>query len=110
MINYYSALGKLNSNIIAVRVVKEAVEKGFDMQLGKVERSLLYMPLMHSEDLDVHDELAVPKLGEVGSAKYEEMHRNIIARFGRYPHRNRILNRESTAEEVEFLKEPNSSF
>lgn len=67
---------------------------------------------MHSESLDVHDKALTlfEKLGIESSLKFEHAHRDIIVRFGRYPHRNKILVRESTQEEIEFLKTPGSSF
>ena len=81
----------------------EHIEKG---------KSFLYMPLMHSESKVVH-KLAVEAftaLGPDGTLEFEMKHKVIIDRFGRYPHRNEILGRESTPEEVEFLKGPDSSF
>lgn len=70
------------------------------------------MPYMHSESLEAHDEavLLFKKLGFEDNLKFEHAHRDIIVRFGRYPHRNKILERESTEEEVEFLTQPGSSF
>ena len=70
------------------------------------------MPFMHSESKEVH-ETAVEifnKPGMEGAYDYELKHKAIIDRFGRYPHRNEILGRESTPEEIEFLKEDGSSF
>ena len=70
------------------------------------------MPFMHSESKEVH-EIAVElfnKPGMEGSYDFELKHKAIIDRFGRYPHRNEILGRESTPEEIEFLKEDGSSF
>lgn len=77
------------------------------MQLGGV----LYLPCMHSEPLLMHDEAvhlytAEPELAF--QLDFEHRHRNIIARFGRYPHRNAILGRTSTEEELAFLQEPGS--
>ena len=70
----------------------------------------MYMPYMHSESLVVHDE-AVKLFGQEGmSLDYEMRHKKIIERFGRYPHRNEILGRQSTPDEIKFLKEPGSSF
>lgn len=70
------------------------------------------MPYMHSESAFIHEEALrlFETLGDPSSLKYEILHKKIIDRFGRYPHRNAILGRESTAEEIAFLKEPNSSF
>jgi uncharacterized protein (DUF924 family) len=79
---------------------------GADREVSKDKRSFFYMPYMHSESLDVHKE-AENLFKEYGGdlLKYEETHRNIIEKFGRYPHRNKILKRESTKEEISFLKE-----
>ena len=75
-------------------------------------RQFMLMPMMHSENLAVQD-AALPLFKKYASEKdfeYAEKHRVIIARFGRFPHRNVILGRKSTNEEVEFLKRPGSSF
>ncbi len=75
-------------------------------------RKFALMPFMHSESKGIH-EIAVPifeDLGDEGTTKYEYLHKDIIDRFGRYPHRNEDLGRESTEEELEFLKQPGSSF
>ncbi|NCP67380.1 DUF924 domain-containing protein [bacterium] len=96
----------------ALSVSKNAIEKGFDMALDTEKRRFLYMPYMHSEDKSVH-EVAVKLFTDLGNAQtleYELKHKAIIDRFGRYPHRNKILGRTSTAEELEFLEQPNSSF
>ena len=75
-------------------------------------RQFMLMPMMHSENLAVQD-TALPLFKKYASEKdyeYAEKHRDIIARFGRFPHRNVILGRKSTNEELEFLKQPGSSF
>ena len=75
-------------------------------------RQFMLMPMMHSENLAVQD-TALPLFKKYASEKdyeYAEKHRDIIARFGRFPHRNVILGRNSTNEELEFLKQPGSSF
>jgi uncharacterized protein (DUF924 family) len=100
------------SDEFALEAAKEAIEKGYDKELDINYRSFLYMPFMHSESVNVH-EIAMKlfnQKGLEGSYDYEIKHKNIIDRFGRYPHRNKILGRESTPEEIEFLKEPDSSF
>lgn len=97
---------------LALKLAQEAVATGDDQKLPLEQRTFIYMPYMHSEDKTVHEE-AVKLFSQKGledALKYEVMHKNIIDRFGRYPHRNKILGRESTAEEIEFLKGPNSSF
>ena len=85
---------------------------GADGALNPVERSFLYMPYMHSESLKIH-EVAVGLFrsnGLSGNLDFELKHKAIIERFGRYPHRNAILGRVSTEEEIEFLQQPGSSF
>tara|TARA_B100001123_G_scaffold450319_1_gene620415 strand:+ start:390 stop:932 length:543 start_codon:yes stop_codon:yes gene_type:complete len=75
-------------------------------------RLFMLMPMMHSENLAVQD-TALPLFKKFASGKdfeYAKKHRDIIARFGRFPHRNLILKRKSTKEELEFLKQPGSSF
>jgi uncharacterized protein (DUF924 family) len=97
---------------LALAVAKHAVSRGFDTRLQPVERLFLYLPFEHSELL-ADQERSVALLGSLGdpnSLDYAERHRAIIARFGRFPHRNFILSRPSTPEEIAFLKEPGSSF
>jgi uncharacterized protein (DUF924 family) len=77
-----------------------------------MQRAFLYMPYMHSESLPIHT-LAVSLFsqpGMEGNLEFELRHKIIIERFGRYPHRNKILGRVSTEDEIEFLKTPQSSF
>jgi uncharacterized protein (DUF924 family) len=87
-----------------------------DRQLRPVERLFVYLPLMHSEDLtDQRQSVSLfQQLVQddplVDSVSYALRHREIIARFGRFPHRNAILGRSSTPEEIEFLQQPGSSF
>lgn len=97
---------------LALAIAQDAVRLGLDQELTTQERAFLYMPYMHSESVRVHEEamilFALP--GLENNLDFEIKHKVIIDRFGRYPHRNEILGRESTAEEIEFLKQPNSSF
>ena len=97
------------SDAQALRIAVDGIERGDDRALPQDHRSFFYMPLMHSEDLAMQDR-AVVMFAALGSVKYAEMHRDIIRRFGRFPHRNRILGRESSPEELEFLAQPGSSF
>ncbi len=97
---------------IAQNLAKEAVRLGEDQMLSPEQKAFLYMPYMHSESKKLHQE-ALRLFSQKGleeNLKFEIMHKNIIDRFGRYPHRNKVLGRKSTPEEIEFLKEPNSSF
>jgi len=91
----------------ALALAKEAVRVGEDKNVPPKWRHFFYMPYMHSESFKVHEE-AVPlfeALGNKEALKYEIEHKDIIGRFGRYPHRNEVLGRTSTPEELEFLKE-----
>lgn len=97
---------------LALETARHAIAKGFESQLEQMPRYMLYMPFMHSESLDVQEEgvKLFTQLGLEEPLRYMKLHRDIIVRFGRFPHRNEILGRESTAEELEFLAGPNSSF
>ena len=97
---------------LALALSQAAIAVGGDDALTPVERSFLYMPFMHSESLKIHEwaEELFRKNGIQNNLDYELKHKEIIERFGRYPHRNQILGRESTAEELEFLKHPGSGF
>ena len=100
------------SDPLALALSQAAIDAGADKLLSPVERSFLYMPFMHSESPKIH-EIAMKlfkKNGIQSNLDFEIKHRQIIQRFGRYPHRNSILGRESTAEEIEFLKQPGSGF
>ena len=96
----------------ALALSKAAVEAGVAGRLDQVRASFLLMPFMHSESLADHD-IGLPLFEQYcagGTLEFERRHREIIERFGRYPHRNEILGRESTVEELAFLGGPGSSF
>ncbi|MEZ9764168.1 DUF924 family protein [Vibrio splendidus] len=97
---------------MALVLAQEAVAGGFDHQLNEQQKSFLYMPYMHSESLLMHEQavLLFSQTGLENNLDFEFKHKVIIERFGRYPHRNEMLGRESTAEEIEFLQQPGSSF
>ncbi|SNT68569.1 DUF924 family protein [Paracoccus seriniphilus] len=94
------------SNDLALAVARRALERGFDQQTDPTARQFFYLPFMHSEDLDdqEHSVALYEALGDANSLHFAREHRNIIARFGRFPHRNAVLGRSNTAEEEEFLK------
>ena len=96
----------------ALSLAQEVIHLGLDTTLRPEQRSFLYMPYMHSESKLIHEEALklFEALGNPINLDFEKKHKVIIDRFGRYPHRNAILGRESTAEEIEFLKQPNSGF
>ncbi|WP_163654139.1 DUF924 family protein [Listeria sp. PSOL-1] len=97
---------------MALILAQEAILHYPIEQLSVEERSFLYMPLMHSESLLIHEE-AVKCFSEKGMEKnlqFEQQHRDILVKFGRYPHRNKIVGRASTEEELAFLQTPGSAF
>jgi uncharacterized protein (DUF924 family) len=97
---------------LALALSQEAISIGADKELSTIEKAFLYMPFMHSESLEIHTKALelFDQKGLEDNLKFEQAHYDIIKRFGRYPHRNQILNRASTTEEIEFLKQPGSSF
>ena len=101
---------------LALETARVAVERGYDRTILPVERLFAYLPFDHSEALadQVHAcELTQPlnAFPETSDAhRYAVAHREIIERFGRFPHRNAALGRVSTPEEIEFLRQPGSSF
>lgn len=100
----------------ALATAEDAVERGFDRSLEPLERRFLYMPFEHSELLAQQDRavaLFAALAAETGLDEplpWAERHRDVIRRFGRFPHRNEILGRASTPEEVAFLEQPDSRF
>jgi uncharacterized protein (DUF924 family) len=103
---------------IALRCCKEGLREDVDKLLRPVERVFFYLPLEHSESLEDQErsvallQALVQEAGPdfAGFLDYAIRHRAVIARFGRFPHRNRILGRTSTEQEAAFLKEPRASF
>ncbi|RUR51264.1 DUF924 family protein [Vreelandella populi] len=96
----------------ALGLAQEALAAKADATLSPEERNFLYMPYMHSESKAIHA-LALELFDQPGledNLTFEIRHKAIIDRFGRYPHRNALLGRTSTDEEVSFLKQPGSSF
>lgn len=97
---------------LALALAQEAVAAGADLALPPEQRAFLYMPYMHSESRAIHA-VAEPLMRERApqhTHEFELRHKAIVDRFGRYPHRNAILGRPSTAEEEDFLRQPGSSF
>ena len=95
---------------LALCLAQEAVSTQADQALEPEKRCFCYMPYMHSESEAIHA-VALKLFSELGlNVDYELKHKEIIDRFGRYPHRNAILGRSSTPEELSFLGQPGSSF
>jgi uncharacterized protein (DUF924 family) len=89
----------------ALDIVKRAIDAGFDRQVPEELHTFFYMPFMHSEEL-AEQERSVALMNQEGkqeNVKYAEIHRDAIKRFGRFPHRNEILGRASTPEEIAYL-------
>ena len=97
---------------IALVLAQEAVRHGCDQALPPHMRAFCYLPYMHSESVLIHEQALVlyQQRGLESNLAFEIKHKEIIDRFGRYPHRNEILGRASTAEEIAFLQLPGSSF
>ena len=97
---------------MALALAQEAVARACHLELDPVRRGFLFLPFMHSESRLIHEtaEALYREFGQERNLDFELRHKAIIDRFGRYPHRNQILGRVSTPEEIEFLKQPGSSF
>ena len=101
-----------SADSIALVLAQEAVSVEADKVLTPQQLAFLYMPFMHSESLAIHD-VAMELFSQEGLEReftFEKRHQQVIERFGRYPHRNTILGRESTSDEVAFLKKTPQGF
>lgn len=104
------------TDALALQTARHALERGYDRGRTPAERLFFYLPFEHAESLDAQE--AACRLTEPLAAfpetfdvyRFALRHREIVARFGRFPHRNALLNRASTPEELEFLKQPGSGF
>lgn len=97
---------------MALVLAQEAIARTDFADLSETERHLMLMPLMHSESAAIHAQAvdAFSRYTNAYALDFEWKHKAIIDRFGRYPHRNAVLGRTSTPEEIEFLQQPGSSF
>ena len=102
---------------LALGAARELVERGADAQLTAVERVFAYLPFEHAEDaamqersVELFSALAAGDAAFAGVLDYAHRHREVIRRFGRFPHRNPILQRASTLAEVDYLAQPGSGF
>lgn len=109
---YRNTPSAFSQDPMALVLAQEAVAAGLHKMLSETERAFLLLPYMHSESRLIHvqAESLFREYAPEGNYEFELKHKAIIDRFGRYPHRNKILKRESTCEEIEFLKQPGSSF
>jgi len=95
----------------ALAVATRAVERGDDRLLQAAERTFAYLPFEHAEDLSAQRRsLELFAAHDPDNLEWAKRHHDIVERFGRFPHRNAVLGRKSTPEEIEFLKRPGSSF
>ncbi|MGO4478790.1 DUF924 family protein [Massilia sp. 2TAF26] len=102
---------------LALACARQLVDSGAHKELPPLQRAFVYMPFEHAEDaymqeraVELFTNLAAEHPGFDEMLDYAHRHRGVIARFGRFPHRNEILGRASTPEEIEFLRQPGSRF
>ena len=113
---YRGRAESFSSDALALAAAKHLVANGWDKNLLPVERMFAYLPYQHSESLEDQNRAlelyqALKGFPETADTeRYAIAHQDIVQRFGRFPHRNAALGRPSTAEELEFLKKPGSSF
>ncbi len=91
----------------ALQHAKVMTDRGWDLKIDQSRRAFVYMPFMHAENMTAQNEsvrLIDMRLEDANTLHHAKEHRKVIERFGRFPHRNAILGRESTAEEIAFLK------
>jgi uncharacterized protein (DUF924 family) len=101
-----------SQDLAALALAQEAVSAGAHVVLEPVQRVFLLLPYMHSESREIHVEAErlYREFAPAENLDFELRHKSIVDRFGRYPHRNEVLGRSSTPEEIEFLRQPGSSF
>ncbi|TCM68724.1 uncharacterized protein (DUF924 family) [Acinetobacter calcoaceticus] len=109
---YRDQAAAFSQDALALALSQEAISLDLDKQLSPEQRAFLYMPFMHSESKQIHAYALklFERLGNATNLDFEKRHKVIIDQFGRYPHRNAILARQSTDEELQFLQQPNSHF
>jgi len=91
---------------MALAVARETIEAGLDLRIDEELRRFFYLPFMHSESLaDQERSVELNAALDANTQRFAVLHRDIIARFGRFPHRNKLLGRTSSAEEQRFLDE-----
>lgn len=105
---------------LALRAALDMIAAGDDQLLPSLQRAFVYLPLEHAEDMAMQEQAVVlfTRLAESGAGKqglagmldFARRHREVIRRFGRFPHRNAILGRPSTPDELAFLEQPGSGF
>ena len=109
---YRNTSAAFSQDPMALVLAQEAVSAGAHLELNPTERGFLFLPMMHSESREIHvwAENLYRDHTHQNNYEFELRHKAIIDRFGRYPHRNQILGRDSSIDELEFLTQPGSSF
>lgn len=114
---YRDAPESFAGDTLALLAAQALVDSGADRTLPPFQRAFVYMPYEHAEDarmqqcaVDLFARLALENEGFGGMLDYAHRHRGVIARFGRFPHRNEILGRASTADELHYLSQPGAGF
>ncbi len=109
---YRGRAAAFSTDDAALALARETVNGGHAQELEVVERKFVYLPFEHSEDPAIQDESMrlFATLDDARSLHYAEAHRDVIRRFGRFPHRNSMLGRVSTADEEAYLAEPDAGF
>jgi len=94
-----------SSEAMAIKIAKKAIEREFDKEIEIEKLSFLYMPLMHSENMDDQNQCVelFEQAGLKENARFAKHHRDIVKAYGRFPHRNKILQRQSSEKEVNYL-------
>jgi uncharacterized protein (DUF924 family) len=114
---YRNTAQSFAGDALALAAARQLVDTGADRALPPLGRAFVYMPFEHAEDaymqeraVELFGVLAAEHPGFDEMLDYAHRHRGVIARFGRFPHRNAILGRASTPEEIDFLRQPGSRF
>ena len=97
------------TDALALDAARHAVAAGYDRSLSEIERTFIYLPFEHSENL-ADQETALRLFAGHANYEWARKHWEIVRRFGRFPHRNAVLGRQSTPAEIEFLRQPGSGF
>lgn len=103
---YRGSSAAFQNDALALVLAQEMINLKLHLELTEKQRIFCYMPFMHSESPVIHEQALnlFSSLGDKESLKFEELHKDIIDKFGRFPHRNKIIGRTSTMREIEFLK------
>jgi len=111
--NMFRGSGKaFETDPLALSIAKNLIARGWDKNMPINQRTFVYMPFMHAETVEAQEQsVALFKvLGTSSNIEYAIKHRDVVKKYGRFPHRNKALNRTSTAEETAFINTPGTAF